>query len=134
MPSLIVSSRPRNARELFNLRHAKARNVIERIFGVSKQHFRLMVEAPKYSLETQAKIIHAICILHNFIRVHNPDEDLDAPEVELDRQVPRQSAMDFGGSVTTEERNNVNTRRDDIARHMWAQYQEYIADIGDANP
>ena len=80
---LIVFSRPRNARELFNLRHAKARNVIERIFGVVKRRFHLMVVAPEYSLEIQSKIIRAICILHNFIRVHDPDEDLGVLDAEL---------------------------------------------------
>jgi hypothetical protein len=107
--------------------------VIECIFGVVKRRFRLMVAAPEYSLETQAKIIHAICVLHNFIHVHNPDKDLGAPETELDRRMPQRSAMDFGGSVTTEETNSANARRDSIAQHMWAQYQEYITKVGDAN-
>ena len=35
--------------------------------------------------------------------------------------------MDFGGSVSPAERNSANTRRDDIARHMWTQDQKYIA-------
>ncbi len=30
---------PRNPKELFNLRHASARNAIEQIFGILKQHF-----------------------------------------------------------------------------------------------
>jgi hypothetical protein len=126
---LIVSRRPQNARELFNLRHSGARNVIERIFGVVKRRFRLMVAAPEYSLEVQGKIIRAICVLHNFIRVHNPDEDLGVTDVELSRRMPRRSAADFGGSVSAEERTNANMRRDEIAQQMWEQYQEYIADL-----
>jgi hypothetical protein len=130
---LIVLSRPRNARELFNLRHAKARNVIERIFGVVKRRFCLMVAAPEYSLETQSKIIRAICVLHNFIHVHNPDEDLGVLDAEPLQWIPRRSAMDFGGSVSPAERNRANTRRDDIAERMWTQYQEYIANVDDVD-
>ncbi len=86
-----------------------------------------MAAALEYSLETQSKIIHAICVLHNFICVHNPDKDLGVLDAELLQQIPRRSAMDFGGSVLPAERNSANTRRDDIAQHMWTQYQEYIA-------
>ena len=35
-----------------------------------------MVAAPEYSSEVQAKVIPALCALHNFIRIHDPD-DLD---------------------------------------------------------
>ncbi len=42
-----------------------------------------MAIAPEYSLETQSKIIHAICVLHNFIHVHDPDEDLEVLDAEL---------------------------------------------------
>jgi secreted trypsin-like serine protease len=84
-----------------------------------------MVAAPEYDLETQNKIIHAICVLHNFICVHNPDEDMGVTEAEMARRMPRRSAADFGGSVSAEERTRANTRRDDIAQHMWEQYQEY---------
>jgi DDE superfamily endonuclease len=126
---LIAGQRPQNAREIFNLRHAGARNVIEWIFGVVKQRFQLMVAAPEYSLAVQGKIIRAICVLHNFIRVHNPDEDLGVTDAELSRRTPRRSAADFGGSVSAEERTIANVRRDEIAQRMWEQYQEYIADM-----
>ena len=35
-------SRPQNKYELFNLRHAQARNIIERIFGVLKNRFQIL--------------------------------------------------------------------------------------------
>ena len=38
-----MSFSPVNKEELFNLRHAQTRNVIECIFGVLKQHFRILV-------------------------------------------------------------------------------------------
>ena len=39
--------------------------------------------------------------------------------------------MDFGGSISPTEKNSANARRDNIAQHMWAQYQEYIANSVD---
>jgi hypothetical protein len=36
------SRRPQNKEELFNLRHAKLRNVIERIFRVMKARFKIL--------------------------------------------------------------------------------------------
>jgi len=33
------TSRPVNAQELYNLRHAQLRNAVERIIGVLKRHF-----------------------------------------------------------------------------------------------
>ncbi|EGO05085.1 hypothetical protein SERLA73DRAFT_44852, partial [Serpula lacrymans var. lacrymans S7.3] len=66
--------RPKDFKELFNLRHAQARNVIGHIFVVVKRHFQLMVAAPEYALEVQAKLIPALCVLHNFIQLHDPDD------------------------------------------------------------
>jgi hypothetical protein len=33
-----------NAQELYNLRHASARNVVERIFGVLKERFEYVLQ------------------------------------------------------------------------------------------
>ncbi len=38
----IASERPANKEELFNLRHAQLRNVVERVFGVFKQRFAIL--------------------------------------------------------------------------------------------
>lgn len=35
-----------------------------------------MVGAPEYPVQTQAKLIPALCVLHNFIQTYDP-EDLD---------------------------------------------------------
>ena len=44
---------PVNKEELFNLRHAKLRNAIERIFGVLKKRFVILQKAVEYPFETQ---------------------------------------------------------------------------------
>ena len=80
--------RPQDCKELFNLPHAQAHNVIEQIFGVVKCRFHIMVAAPEYDLPTQTKLVPAICILHNFIQVHNPNDDVNITEVDLSRRAP----------------------------------------------
>ncbi len=48
-----VDKRPSNAKELFNLRHASLRNAVERIFGVVKNRFPLLVRMPSYPFPFQ---------------------------------------------------------------------------------
>lgn len=58
------------------MRYAQARNAIERAFGVLKCCFSILMDAPEYSIKTQARIVLACCTTHNFIRHHNdPDDD-----------------------------------------------------------
>jgi hypothetical protein len=66
--------RPRTPRELFNLRHAKARNIVERMFGVIKRRFKLL-RAPIECEMPRAKlcIFTALC-LHNFIRDYDMED------------------------------------------------------------
>lgn len=125
-PAYLDLYRPRNYKELYNLRHASARNVVERIFGVLKRRFRLMVAAPEYSSEVQAKIVHALCALHNFIRIHDPD-DLDASTQEELARVPQDPiAADFGGTISAGEQRQATSRRDRIAMAMWEEYVAYL--------
>ncbi|RWR86423.1 putative nuclease HARBI1 [Cinnamomum micranthum f. kanehirae] len=65
---------PRTGLELFNLRHSKLRNIVERTFAALKQRFALLQIASRYPIKTQAKIVVACCVLHNFIRQWNLDD------------------------------------------------------------
>ena len=67
-------ARPSNPRELFNLRHASAQNVIEHIFGILKQRFCMVLLAPEYDMDIQARVPPALCTLHNFIHQHDPSD------------------------------------------------------------
>jgi len=128
---------PRNPKELFNLRHASARNVIERIFGILKQRFRILQLPPKYDMSTQALIPTALAALHNFIREYDPkdiylydEEGEDHMSVDDDDQLldlrmgPRPESV---GEVMPVETAQANERRDKIASDMWEQYQHYLA-------
>ena len=122
-------SRPKNYRELFNLRHAQARNIIEQIFGVVKRRFRLLVVAPEYDLRTQAKMVPAICVLHNFICIHDNDDLPDVHQVpDANRGVVVTDGVDseLGGDISSAERNQASELRDSIAKAMWDSYQYII--------
>jgi hypothetical protein len=47
------NQRPANAKELYNLRHAQLRNVVERIFGVLKKRFPVLRTFMEYPFDTQ---------------------------------------------------------------------------------
>ncbi|KAI3465264.1 hypothetical protein Pfo_021927 [Paulownia fortunei] len=58
----------KNYRELFNLKHPKARNVIKRSFSLLKSQWAILRSSSYYPIKTQNRIIMAYCLLHNFIR------------------------------------------------------------------
>ena len=121
-----VLPRPRNPKELFNLRHASARNVIERIFGVLKRRFRILQLPPEYDISIQALIPSALAALHNFIREYDPEE-IGEIEISDDEEPLLESVGELGaGPVTRDETLRANARRDQIADAMWEQYQTYL--------
>jgi hypothetical protein len=120
--------RPANKEELFNLRHASACNIIERIFGVIKRRFRILLLAPEYSMAVQARIPTALCAIHNFIRTH------DAVEGELPGDVA--PLFDNGhdehhlrSAAHVIEQPESSANRDRIASLMWEDYQRLRMDI-----
>jgi hypothetical protein len=123
---------PANKEELFNLRHAQARNVIEHIFGVLKRRFRILVIPPKYSVKVQAQIPSALCAIHNFIRTHDPKED-ELPNLgnsEYSSSIPNPGddgvrQMNHGENDVSDD---VTVRRDKIAQDMWDSYQRVLED------
>jgi hypothetical protein len=59
--------RPNTAKELFNLRHASLRNIIERIFGIVKRRFKILGTVAEYSIDTQIHLVLGLLVLYNFI-------------------------------------------------------------------
>lgn len=91
-----------------------------------------MVVAPSYSLHTQAKMVPALCVLHNFIRDHDAD-DLPAEAIGDDGEresetIDRVLQVDhLGRDVSRVEIRRAGERRDTIARTMWQDYQRVLA-------
>ena len=65
-----AGKKPMNKEELFNLCHSSLRNVVERIFGVTKRRFQIFKSAPEYHFNTQISLVFAVTALHNFIWTH----------------------------------------------------------------
>ncbi|XLT37097.1 hypothetical protein HN873_068389 [Arachis hypogaea] len=115
---------PENERELFNLRHASLRNVIERSFGVLKKRFAIITSGtePHYDFKTMIEIVVACCILHNFLMGVDPDPHLIA---QVDRELQENNPEE--DEVVRYEQDEDYRRgailRDEIATQMWANYQ-----------
>lgn len=109
-------------KELYNLRHASARNVVERIFGVFKKRFQIFKSAPAWSISTQTKLIHALAVVHNIIRIYDP-MDKPQPDDTDENDAPQN---DFVGELARNVSNADKTRaeklRNDIAAAMWEDY------------
>jgi hypothetical protein len=125
---------PANKEELFNLRHAQARNVIERIFGVLKNRWDILNRPAQYNMTVQAKIPAGLAAVHNFIMDHD-DTDIDHYLKILDKYgLSRATSEDtlFGepgeGAIEREERERATTLRDEIATQMWDSYQQFLCD------
>ena len=117
-----MNCRPANANELFNLRHASARNVIERIFGILKWCFRILVHPAEIDMASQARIPPALAAIHNFIRVHDPEELASFAESESFEPGFISGEL-AAGQTSPAERRQANTRQDEVAAAMWVQYQ-----------
>ena len=63
-----ATERPQNAAESFNMRHTRARNVIERAFAVLKMRWGILRSASFYPIKVQIRMIMACFLLHNYIR------------------------------------------------------------------
>ncbi|KAL0002423.1 hypothetical protein SO802_016204 [Lithocarpus litseifolius] len=114
---------PKNAKKLFNLRHASLRNAIKRAFGVLKKRFSIIASTtePTYCVDTQNEIILSCCILHNYLMGVDPDESLIA---EVDEEVLHSH---YGRVAPTPREDDEDTRqgdiiRDSIASTMWQNY------------
>ena len=116
-----ASQRPQNPKELFNLRHASLRNVIERTFGVLKNRFVILQKPPRqYSIRTQIKLVYALTGIHNFMNMHGHD-----PEAESGRIGDPEGPEDEEPEGEETEDMSMAARRDEIAQLMWEDYCSY---------
>ena len=70
----IICDSPANAQELFNLRHTSARNIVERMFGILKNHFAILRSNPNLDVDIQAKLAPALAAIHNLIRKYDAED------------------------------------------------------------
>ena len=122
------TQRPQNKEELFNLRHASLRNVIERVYGVIKKRFPILSRMLEYDYPFQVDLVRCCFMLHNFIRLNQHYEDTfdELDEEEVEEGAGNVNPGNINGGQSSEEKNRLNAWRDGIAQRMWEQYQSYL--------
>ena len=71
-----LGNRPQNREELFNLRHAQLRNIIERSFGLLKERFQLLSRPIDMADGHEIwKVVYSCVAMHNFIRIEGASVD-----------------------------------------------------------
>ena len=123
---ILTMSRPKNPQELFNLRHAQARNAVERIFGVLKNRFKILVIPSNFPMKIQVRILPSLCRIHHFIRLHDRDEINDFPPGLVDPSPGVRNGRLADGPVTRQETRRANAVRDKVANEMWVDYQREL--------
>ena len=126
-----LNQRPQNAKELYNYRHSGLRNEIERIFGVAKKRFQILVVMKSYDFPFQCDLVLCALMLHNFIRSNQLYED--------EYNIPEAAAV--GGGVNNDDDDDdveevlgnnhaLKQWRLDIATVMWDDYVIYANEAG----
>ncbi|XP_075080987.1 uncharacterized protein LOC142166238 [Nicotiana tabacum] len=98
---------------------------IERAFGVLKKRFPIISSSsqPSYGIETQKLIIFACCVLHNYLRGADPNDELLAQvnaELMNDNNVHEELPNPI---ESNEEFRRGELIGDGIAADMWTNYQ-----------
>ncbi|KAL8546769.1 hypothetical protein ACS0TY_006476 [Phlomoides rotata] len=70
-------STPQNYKEYFNMNHSKARNVIERTFGLMKKRWAILRSPSFYPIKVQNRVILACALIHNFTHNEMPNDPLE---------------------------------------------------------
>ncbi|KAJ7020364.1 hypothetical protein C8F04DRAFT_974391 [Mycena alexandri] len=100
-------------------------------------------------MKTQAMFVPAIAAIHNFLRVHDTEDNADdlgpSTSTPLQREGSRRmedfietpakpreiSPEELGFSISAEERKRASDRRDRIAKKMWSDYVALLAERGE---
>ncbi|KAG6522479.1 hypothetical protein ZIOFF_019619 [Zingiber officinale] len=114
--------RPHRVEEYFNMKHLKARNVIERCFALLKGRWKILASPSFFPIETQVCIILTCCFLHNLIRKYMSFDPQELePLEEYDMEDEHFEDDEYVMSITpTEEWTNF---RNTLALEMMEQDQ-----------
>ncbi|KAI8530456.1 hypothetical protein RHMOL_Rhmol11G0059800 [Rhododendron molle] len=110
---------PQDHEEYFNMKHAQARNVIERTFGLLKIRWAILRSYSFFPIRTQSRIVTACCLVHNHIR---KEMSIDPHEHELDNLEEEDHDDDYIDTVETS--GQWTDWRDAFAQHIYQEWQE----------
>ncbi|XP_021753802.1 protein ALP1-like [Chenopodium quinoa] len=97
---------PESAEEFYNMKHARARNVIERCFGLLKGRWSILRSPSFFPIRTHGRIVMACCLLHNLIRKFMPTDDIKEDELsesDDDSESDSDDEREFITSVATSD-------------------------------
>nr|XP_043616386.1 protein ALP1-like [Erigeron canadensis] len=113
---------PTTPKELYNMRHSSARNVIEKCFGILKERWAILRDNSFYPIDLKNRIIMACCLLHNFERQEMVVDPFENEE-------PDQGTGDNGDGDDDDENitsigtsNEWTTFRDNLAQTMFESW------------
>ncbi|KAL7614766.1 hypothetical protein Lser_V15G08370 [Lactuca serriola] len=109
---------PTTPKELFNMRHSSARNVIERCFGILKARWGILRDNSYYPIDLKNKIIMACCLLHNYIRQEMTTDPFEN-HFELDEGTGDVGGGDYDNITSVGVSTEWTTFRNDLAQNMF---------------
>ena len=112
---------PINYEEYFNMKHASARNVIERCFGLLKMRWAILRSPSYYPIKTQNRIITACCLIHNLIR---REMSIDPIENDLNTNEATQNLTEDDIVASIASSDQWTTWRDDLAKQMFDEWRQ----------
>ncbi|XP_021771781.1 protein ALP1-like [Chenopodium quinoa] len=98
-----TDKQPESAEEYFNMKHARARNVVERCFGLLKGRWSTLRSPSFFPIRTQGRIVMACCLLHNLIRRVMPIDDIEEEELSEDFDDDSDDEPEYITSVATSD-------------------------------
>ncbi|KAK6781957.1 hypothetical protein RDI58_019753 [Solanum bulbocastanum] len=108
------NSSPRCPEELFNMKHARARNVIEREFELLNGRWGILRSPLWYSVKVHNRIISACCLIHNFI-----GKEMEPDPLDVEMEFHMENQLDHESINSIEASDEWTTWRDELAQSMW---------------
>lgn len=116
---------PTTPKELFNMRHSSARNVIERCFGILKTRWGILRDNSYYPVELKNRIIMACCLLHNYIRQVMPNDPFETDNV-TDEGTGDLGYGDNNNITIVATSNEWNAFRNSLAENMFESWNANV--------
>ncbi|XP_027169686.1 protein ALP1-like [Coffea eugenioides] len=118
--------RPETPEEFYNMKHSKARNVIERCFGLLKGRWKILASPSFFTIRTQVRIIMACCLLHNLIRKfmsYDPQEQMpcEVSDSEEDESDVDDGEMEYITTITPSD--DWTNFRNNLAEEMFTTWR-----------
>ncbi|CAN1845074.1 Putative nuclease HARBI1 [Linum perenne] len=110
----------RTAEEYFNMKHSKARNVIECAFGILKMRWAMLRDTSWYSPRMVGLFFTACCLLHNFIRTQGGADIFEMAYIPplVEEQGPVEAIDELPSYVKPSD--EWTQFRHNLAQEMWA--------------